>query len=376
MYKEFCEVPGVAGREMPIARRMEKELSGHFPQCGVDDFGNLVAVKPGRPAHSARRTAAAGRTSARKIMLAAHMDEVGMLVKSLREDGFIRVAPSGNLLMRYWIGREVQVNADAGPVVGILEGEEQAVHGVSDAPEASLGARPAVKAEDLFLDVGAGSKAEVEAMGIRIGDSVSWRMQAQVLEERGVVIGRAADDRAGCAIIVEAGRRLAQELKACSICVVGTVQEESLSVSTAFAGATVAGQALEPDVGFVTDIFLTADMPGQQTDKAASILPIQFRGGLGILRGAESHEGMTRLLVETCEERAIPFQLVGLSIYGTDALALRATGKGVMTGVFGPTARYHHSPCQMTCMKEMLDCVELIVHAAKKIEAGYDLSLR
>lgn len=363
MYKQFSEIPAVAGREVPMARAMEKELGGYFPHCCVDRFGSFIASKPGREGNP-------------RIMLAAHMDEVGLLVKTIRDDGFIRVAPSGNLLLRYWIGRDVQVNTAQGPVLGILESEEQAAHGVSDATEAARGARPLGSAEDLFLDVGATSKAEVERMGIRPGDSISWRAQAQVVEERGVVLGKAADDRAGCAIIVEAGRRLAQELEALTLYVVGTAQEEAPNLPTALGGAKVAGQTLEPDAAFVTDIFLTADMPGQQTDKAASILPIKFGGGLGILRGTESHEGMTRLLLETCQEKAIPHQVVGLSIYGTDAIALRSTGRGVATGVFGPTARYHHSPCQMLCMKEMLDCVELIVHAAKKVEDGYDLSLR
>lgn len=178
MYKEFCDMAAVAGREMPMARMLERELQGHFPHCRVDYFGNFIASKP-------------GQAGAPKIMLAAHMDEVGMLVKSIRDDGFIRLAPSGNLLLRYWIGRQVQVNTEKGPVVGILESEEQAVHGISDEPEAALGAaRTGVKAEDLFLDVGATSKAEVEQMAIRVGDSVSWTVEAQVLRERGVVIGK------------------------------------------------------------------------------------------------------------------------------------------------------------------------------------------
>ncbi|MGC8940203.1 MAG: M42 family metallopeptidase [Candidatus Bathyarchaeia archaeon] len=329
---------GVAGREDEVRSLMKDMLKNYVDEVKEDKMGNVIGVKK-------------GEKNAPKVMLAAHMDEIGLLVKTISKEGFLQFTKIGGIDDRILLAQKVLVYTEKGPLHGIIGSKPPHIQKEEER-------KRILTYDELFIDIGAESQEEAKKMGVKIGDPVEFDIKfARV--GKNIVIGKALDDRAGCAVMVEAMKLL--EKTKCTVYAVGTVQEE-----VGLRGATTAAFGIYPDVGIALDVTVAGDMPGVKEVEA----PIKLRKGPSIEvadMGLITHPKVLRLLIDAAEENKIPYQLeTGLS-GSTDAARIALTREGVPSGVISIPTRYIHSPASLLSLEDAENAVKLTVAAIQKI---------
>ncbi len=319
--KELLPIFGPSGREQAVADAIEKMIRPYVDEISRDAMGNLIALKRG---------------GGRKVMLAAHMDQIGFMVTHIDKNGFLRVSPVGGVMPAWVLMIPVRFENGTTGVVGF---------------ETKTESYDKLKHEHLFLDIGARSREEAEAL-VQIGDMAVF---SSVLNEnkRHLSCG-ALDDRAGCAIVVEALKRVKNSPY--DIYAVFTAQEE-----VGCRGARTAAYAIAPEMGLAFDI-----TPCPDTPHAKRICSVDMGHGPAIKVRDTSvicHPRVRRWLEDAAKARSIPYQLEVLTLGGTDASTIQSSREGVPSGVLSLPTRYAHSQ-QETIDKEDLEaCVELVVAA-------------
>ena len=329
---------GVAGREDEVKKIMKDFLKPCVDEISEDKLGNIIGVKK-------------GKKNAPKVMLAAHMDEIGLFVKTISKDGFLQFTKIGGIDDRILLAQKVIVHTEKGPLHGIIGSKPPHIQKEEER-------KKVFTYDELFVDIGAESQEEAKKMGVKIGDPVSFDIKfARIGND--VVIGKAFDDRVGCAVMIEAMKMLKET--ECTIYAVGTVQEE-----VGLRGATVAAFGIYPDVGIALDVTVAGDVPGVKEVEA----PVKMRRGPAIEiadMGLITHPKLLRLLVEAAEENNIPYQLETGLPGSTDAARIALTREGVPSGVISVPTRYIHSPASMVSLKDVENAVKLTVAALQKI---------
>ncbi|MEM2263108.1 MAG: M42 family metallopeptidase [Candidatus Bathyarchaeia archaeon] len=329
---------GVAGREDEVKKIMKDFLKPCVDEISEDKLGNIIGVKK-------------GKKNAPKVMLAAHMDEIGLFVKTISKDGFLQFTKIGGIDDRILLAQKVIVHTEKGPLHGIIGSKPPHIQKEEER-------KKVFTYDELFVDIGAESQEEAKKMGVKIGDPVSFDIKfARIGND--VVIGKAFDDRVGCAVMIEAMKMLKET--ECTIYAVGTVQEE-----VGLRGATVAAFGIYPDVGIALDVTVAGDVPGVKEVEA----PVKMRRGPAIEIADMSlitHPKVLRLLVEAAEENNIPYQLETGLPGSTDAARIALTREGVPSGVISVPTRYIHSPASMVSLKDVENAVKLTVAALQKI---------
>jgi putative aminopeptidase FrvX len=327
---------GVAGREEEIRDLMKKMLEPNVDEIKEDKLGNVIGVKK-------------GKKEAPTVMLAAHMDEIGLMVKNITKEGFLQFAKIGGIDDRILIAQKVIVHTDKGPIAGvvgskpphILEEEEK---------------KKVIEADELFIDVGASDQKEAQKMGIRVGDAVSFDIKFTRVG-KDAVLGKAFDDRVGCAALIETMRTLPKV--DCTVYATGTVQEE-----VGLRGATIAAFEIYPDVGIALDVTVAGDTPGIREVEA----PVKMRKGPALTVadiGLITHPKVLKLFIDSAEENKIPYQLETGMRGTTDAARIALTKEGVPSGVMSIPSRYIHSPASMLSLEDVENAVKLAVAAVK-----------
>ena len=319
LLKELSETPGVSGHEESIRAGVSSRLAPLVDELFVDALGNLICCKRGSGSPS------------RRVMLAAHMDEIGLIVTKL-EQGFLRFAPVG------------------GVDVGALPAQEVVVHGSSDLP-GLIGSRPphVLSAEerqkpfthtDLFIDVGL-SAADLAA-SVAVGDFVSMR-RAAVRLGKGQATGKALDNRVSLVVLIDALRILQSRAHTWDIYPVVTVQEE-----VGLRGATTAAFQVTPEVGVALDVTY-AEQPGATAEEA---LPMESGPAIGL--GPNLHPKLRALFVAAAQRHEIPFTsevLPGHS--GTDAWAMQVSRAGIPTALLSVPIRNMHTTAESVALKDI-----------------------
>jgi endoglucanase len=329
---------GVAGREDEVRKIIRDSLKTYVDEISEDKLGNIIAVKK-------------GKKSAPRVMLAAHMDEIGLFVKTITKEGFLQFTKIGGIDDRILLGQKVMVHTEKGPLHGIIGSKPPHIQKEEER-------KKVLTYDELFIDIGAESQEEAKKMGVKIGDPVSFDIKFAKIGND-VVVGKAFDDRVGCAIMIETMKMLKQT--ECTVYAVGTVQEE-----VGLRGATVAAFGIYPDVGIALDVTVAGDVPGVKEVEA----PVKMRKGPAIEvadMGLITHPKVLRLLVEAAEENNIPYQLETGLPGSTDAARIALTREGVPSGVVSVPTRYIHSPASMASLKDMENAVKLTVAALQKI---------
>jgi endoglucanase len=289
----------------------------------VDRLDNVVATKKGKP-------------DAPKIMLAAHMDEVGLMVKTITKDGFIQFSKLGGIDDRILLAQKVIVNTKTNAYPGIVGSKPPHIQKEEER-------KKIIPTDDLFIDVGATSRDAAQAMGIAIGDPISFDVKYQALGD--VVVGKAFDNRAGCAAMVETMRLLKDA--DCTVCAVGTVQEE-----VGLRGAGAAAFGVDPDLALALDVTVAGDVPGvREYDTSVKI-------GKGATleisdSGLITHPKILRWLTETAQKQAIAVQIESGLMGSTDAARIALTRQGIPSGNISIPTRYIHSPHGMLNLKDI-----------------------
>jgi endoglucanase len=340
--KELSEAFGVSGCEDGVRQVIIEAIKDHVDDYHVDALGNLITVKKGyQPSAISHQP---------KVMVAAHMDEVGLMITHIEEEGgAIRFRPVGGIDDRILLSKVVLIGKDrlAG-VIGV-----KPTHLLKEKERKQV-----VKVDQMAIDIGTKGKEEAEKAA-KIGDYAFFATEFCQLTEDGLrtVKGKAFDDRAGCAVLIEVLKgRYPFDLYP-----VFTVQEE-----VGLRGTRVAAYAIEPDVAFVLEGTICDDMP-KKKDVSPST---ELGAGPAITimdRSFIADRGLVKLLVETAEELDIPYQFKQPGVGGTDAGAIHLAKEGVPSATVSVPCRYIHSPACLLSLEDLENTVRLMKAALSKL---------
>ena len=323
LIQQLVETVSPSGYEAPIRETIRQSVEPLADEVRVDALGNLI-VRKGRMGPQGKR-----------IMLAAHMDEIGVMVTHIDEQGFARFTSLGGVRPAYCVGGRVQFLNGARGVIGVERIDELT--------------KPAAL-EQLFIDTGASSKKDCP---VKVGDVAAFERPFMDLGDR--MVAKSLDDRIGVAVMVEALRILSSEGQPSphEIYFVFSVQEE-----VGVRGATTASFGVEPDLGLAVDVTSTGDTP-----KCAPMAVALGNGPAIKVRdtGMLADPRVVDWMVRTAETAGLPYQLEVLDRGSTDARAIQLSRGGVPAGCLSIPCRYVHSPSEMVATSDVEQAVQLLV---------------
>ena len=318
LVKKLIKTHSVSGRETGIAEVIKEEIKDFCDEVYTDSLGNLYAHKKG---------------SGKKIMFAAHMDEIGFFATYIEENGFIRVSPVGGVNLSS--AAYTQVVFESG-VSGVLVLEEN-----SKAEDMS-------KAEKYYIDIGTKSRRQSEKK-VSLGDFAVVKGDFTHLYGKRYA-GRPFDNRIGCAVLISAAKEIKESEN--DLYFVFTAQEE-----VGCRGALPAAFTLEPDYAVAVDVTKTGDTPG------AKCMEVKLGDGAAIKvrdSSAICDRHLVRLMCEAAEKNKIPYQLEILEKGGTDTGAMQRSGKGAAAGAISVPARYIHTSVETVDLSDAEACKRLV----------------
>lgn len=343
LIRELVEADGVSGHEGAVREVLIKAIEGCADEYRVDALGTLIAVKYGR----------GGGAGPKKVMVAAHMDEVGLMVTHVERDGSIRFSPVGGIDPRVVLAKPVRIGDERIPgVIGV-----KPIHLLESSERERV-----LRFDQMCIDTG--MSGDEAGRRVTPGTYVAFDTAFEVFDEGGLrtVKGKAFDDRAGCAVLVEA----LKETYPFDLYAAFTVQEE-----VGLRGAHVAAYAVDPDLAFVLEGTVCDDSP-----KDKDISPTTHLGAGPALttmdRSVVCDRRLVRMAVDAAERAGIPYQFKQPGIGGTDAGAIHITREGVPSAVMAVPCRYIHSPVSVMSLNDFDNTVRLMRGTLHRLEGGLE----
>lgn len=342
LLRELAGLDGVSGHEQPVVARLKELFEEAGAHVDVDSYGNVFVQL--------------NQSDGPSLMISAHSDEIGGIVKSIEPSGMIRFERIGGLIETLAIGRLVRIRGERG-VIGVKAGHIQ----TSD----ERGRAPTMR--ELYIDMGFDSLAEVEALGIRVGDAISYDEPMVELANTNRVAGKALDNRVSCAILVLLAERLRGDLP-CTLHLVVTVQEE-----VGLRGARMAAHRLDPDAAIVIDTVPSGGTPDVDFHRD---LRMRIGGGpvLALASGGGSaghliNPAMRDFLRACAAEAGITLQEA--IFYGgtSDVSAIHLERGGIPSGVLNIARRYSHSPVETLDLDDAVDTLLVLEQAARRFSS-------
>jgi endoglucanase len=343
LLRALSEASGVPGFEAPVAAIVRRELD---PICDVtwDRLGSIIC-----------RLRSSGPGP--RVVLAGHADEIGFMVKLITKEGFIKFQNLGGWWDQVLLGQRVVIETrTGGRVVGVIGAKPPHL-----LPEDKR--NTVVKAEDMFIDVGASSKEEVERLGVRPGDSITPASDFCALSVPNRLLGKAWDDRAGVALFIHALQALHDKPLGCELYGVATSQEE-----VGLRGATTSAHTIQPDVALIMETAIAGDVPGITEDESS----VKLGGGPAIYLMDGSMIAQTRLrdlVVQTAEEENIPHQFALLARGGTDGGRYHLNASGAPSIVLGVPTRHIHSHSGIMDLEDYENSLKLVCKVVERLNA-------
>ncbi len=350
--KALMLIPGLSGHEEPVAAWLRAALLAEGIASRTDRLGNLIATFPGDPDKPS-------------VMIFAHMDQLGFFVRKIEADGLIRVERMGGVAERAMAAQSVVIGTQGGFVPGIIM--VKAHHATT--PEEKY---KVVTAPELRIDTGHGSKAAVEAAGIKIGAPVCYRPQVIELAG-GRIAGTSVDDRAGCAALLALARAAAGQGSLPTLHLVWSVLEEFN-----LRGAQVAAQVLKPDIAMQIDLMLATDTP-DMADRGEMVLgggpgmSLYSFHGRGTLNGVIPHPALVQLLEQAAQTTGLALQRSAQVGVLTDLSYVQLVGEGVAAIDIGFPMRHSHTALECCDLADLEGLVSLMLAAMQLIPAGMKL---
>jgi putative aminopeptidase FrvX len=342
--KTLLDTPGPSSFEAAPARAWRAEAQRFADSVSADVAGNSFATLDSK--------------ASPRLMFAGHIDEIGIMVTHIDDEGYLSFDGIGGWDQQVFVGQRVVLLGRSGRVTGVVG--KKAIH-LMDKDERDK----VSKVEDLWIDIGAIDRSEAESR-IRIGDP--GVLAAGVIEfPNGRLVSRSIDNRIGAFVVLEALRLLAKDRPRATVSAVATTREE---IAATGGGARSSASRLEPDVAVVVDVTHATDYPGVDKRKHGDY---RLGGGPAISRGASVSEIVFELLIETAESEKIPYRIEAASRdTHTDAEAIFNAHRGVATGLVSVPNRYMHSPNEMVALDD-LECTARLL-AAFALKLGPDTS--
>jgi putative aminopeptidase FrvX len=346
LLKTITETPGVSGFEAPIRKVLKDYLSPLATEVTADHLGSLVAIKKGTDEDV-------------KVMAAAHMDEVGFLVTSISQEGFIRFQPLGGWWEQVLLAQRVEILTQKGRLIGVIGAKSPHILSAEER------AKP-VKINAMYIDIGSTSKEETEEAGVRQGDPVVPFSTFHLQENGKSIMARALDNRVGCALVVELFQELQQLQHPNAFYGVMTVQEE-----VGLRGATTSVDVVRPDLAIVTDVTVATDTPGISDNDVSTRTYLGKGPVIGFYDASMiPHTPFRDFVVKVAKYNNIPYQVDIMSGGGTDAGKIHLFRQGVPSIVIGIPVRYIHDHTGIAHLNDYQNALRLLVALARRIDRG------
>ncbi len=315
LLKKLCTTLAPSGNEKSIHDIIKNEIGAYVDEIKTDALGNLIAHKKG---------------TGKKVMLAAHADEIGIIVTYIEKSGLIRFQNIGGVRPLYALSQRVKfLNGTIGVIFYDMAKDIEKIG-----------------FNDMYIDIGAKSDKDAEKL-VNIGDCAGF--VGEFFENGDAVVSKSLDDRVGCYVLIEALKRVKNTDN--NIYAVFTSQEE-----LGLRGATTGAYAIDPDIALAIDVTDTADMPG------STPMAVTLGGGAAIkIKDSRSISSsyVVDILKRLSKENNLSYQLEVLTRGGTDAGAIHMTRGGVKTATLSVPTRYIHSPCEMVSKSDIETCITL-----------------
>lgn len=348
LLKRLCEAPGISGYENEVTAIIKEELEPLCDKVEIDRLGNVIALK--------KATEKGKNTERKKVMLAAHMDQIGFLVKSIDQHGFIRFACLGGFDPKTLVAQRVIIHGQK-KIIGVIGSKP--IHVLEEAEK-----KKAPEMKDFFIDVGL-EKKEVEHL-IQPGDVITFDRDFVQMNDK-VVTSLALDNRVGVYVLIEAIRRVKNH--EVDIYAVATSQEE-----VGLRGATTSSYDIKPDIGIALDVTIAMDTPGIKEEEKGCALGAGT--AITVLNSSViAHRGLYQFLRKLAEENNIDYQMDVMERGGTDAGSIQKSRSGVITGGLSIPSRYIHSVVEMCHLDDVEATIKLLVCFLEKVHLADFFSL-
>lgn len=331
--KDLLMTPSPSGSEQGIIKKVAMYLKDYIDKLTIDNSGNLIAVKY-------------GVNHEKKLMLAAHADEVGMMVTHIDNKGFLSFQEIGGIDTNLLPGQRVEIHNHQGVVTGII-GKKPIHLQDRDAKAKDY------DAEDLWIDIAAKNKKDAETK-VEVGDYITYQTQPVVLQHD-VWTSKALDDKVGLLTLIEVAKALEGKLPAMDVYFVASVQEE-----LGARGVRTATLGINPNFGIAIDVTHATDYPTCSPQKSGEI---KIGEGIVIAKGPNINQTMGRKLIDLAKQQNIKYQIEPIARpTGTDANFMQVSGTGVKTALLSIPCRYMHSPNEVVSLVDVNEGVRLLAH--------------
>lgn len=331
LLKKLSEAPGVSGNESRVKKIIIDEIKDFVDEIREDPLGNLITVKKG--------------SSEFKVMVAAHMDEIGFMVKHIDDKGFISFETIGGFDPRSLGSQRVIIHSSKGDINGVIGLKPPHITTQEEKEKA-------LKIEDLRIDIGLNSKEEVEKLGIKPGDSITRDISFSELGKENIVSCKSFDNRAGCAVLIELIKKIKNPEY--TLYAVFTTQEE-----VGLRGAKTATYPLDIDFAIIIDSTTAGPIPKTEADKVT--INIGKGPSIDLMdRGFILSEKVKEILIKSAKEAEISYQS-HISGGSTDGAAVYITKEGIPTAVVSIPSKYIHSTVEVIDMNDLESTLKLVM---------------
>lgn len=342
MYKDLTSVSGIPGYEEPVRKVMRKYLEPLSDEVITDNLGSIAGVK-------------VGKEGGPRIMVAGHLDEVGWMTTLITEKGFLKIQPVGGWWSQVMLAQRVRILTHKGELIGVIGSKPPHILPAEERNKV-------VQIKDMFVDIGASSREEAISFGVRPGDPIVPLCDFHVMPNPKILLNKAWDNRAGCAVSILALQELQKTPHPNMVYAVGSVQEE-----VGLRGAITMSNLIQPDIGIALDVGIAGDVPGVKEEEAQGKMG---KGPVVLLYDASMvpHQKLRNLVVETAEAEGIPLQFDAIAGGGTDAGRIHVWGRGVPSVVIGFATRYIHSHASMIHRDDMENAAKLVAALCRRLD--------
>ena len=331
---EMLDTMSVSGHEIELQKKVIKEMTPYAHEIRTDFTGNVISVL--------------NPDADFKVLLAGHIDEIGLIVTHIRSDGLLKVAKAGGIRPGVYPGHQVMIGQKRIPGVVILNDDMKGD----------------IKDKDLYIDIGARDGADARKY-VEEGDPVHLNTYHLPLQND-LLCARGIDDRGGAFIVLEALKK-AKEMG----CKIGVYAATTVGEETTMRGAYWAASKVKPDVAIAVDVTYAQDYPG--TDPAESG-DVKVGGGPVICNSSLANRKVNALLKACAKENDIPYQIESfLGRTGTDADKIHQSGEGVVTALVSLPLRYMHSPSEVCHIRDIEYAVNLLANFLCAINSNTNL---
>ncbi len=343
LLKKLSDAFGPSGHEDEVRQIVIEEFEKYCNKVIVDKWGNVYGIKNGK--------------TDEKVMIAAHMDEIGLMIDKIEKNGFLRFRPIGGWTEQSLISQRVLIkNVRGEKILGVIG--VRPPHATPPGEERKL---PEIK--DMYIDVGVKSREEVEELGIKPGCVAVIYRELEKIGKK-CVTGKALDNRAGLASLILTLKMLDRVDIEPTLYAVATVQEE-----IGLRGAGIAAEKVYPTYAIAVDTTLALDVPGiperEHTIKLGSGPAIKYMDG-GRIGMFIAHRVVREFLIKVAEEEKIPYQLEILLGGTTDATAIAFRREGIPAGGVAIPTRYIHSGVETLDLEDLINTAKLLAKAVEK----------